>query len=55
MKCELFLFQDIAFYHTTDKQGAFAITLDRTAPTDTQAQLVSKTPSQPPLPQPLYR
>lgn len=54
MKCELinclFLFQDIAFYHTTDKQGAFAITLDRTAPTDTQTQLVSKTPSQPPLP-----
>lgn len=49
------MFQDIAFYHTTDKQGAFAITLDRTAPTDTQAQLVSKTPSQPPLPQPLYR
>lgn len=54
MKCELinclFLFQDIAFYHTTDKQGAFAITLDRTAPTNTQTQLVSKTPSQPPLP-----
>lgn len=48
MKCELinclFLFQDIAFYHTTDKQGAFAITLDRTAPTNTQTQLVSKTP-----------
>lgn len=36
------MFQDIAFYHTTDKQGAFAITLDRTAPANTQTQLVSK-------------
>lgn len=36
------MFQDIAFYHTTDKQGAFAITLDRTTPANTQTQLVSK-------------
>lgn len=50
------MFQDIAFYHTTDKQGAFAITLDRTTPANTQTQLVSKKkPSQPPLPQTFHR
>jgi hypothetical protein len=34
-----FFFQDIAFYHTTDKQGAFSIRLDPRAP-DTKSQLV---------------
>lgn len=37
--CEYGNIQDIAFYHTTDKQGAFAITLDRTTPANTQTQL----------------
>ncbi|XP_061184234.1 A disintegrin and metalloproteinase with thrombospondin motifs adt-2-like isoform X2 [Saccostrea echinata] len=37
--CEYGNIQDIAFYHTTDKQGAFSIRLDRGAPTNTQTQV----------------